>query len=109
MSPVLLLVDLKKDIEKRVLIMKERIRIGRQISAKHPPSAYNGVFTNIVLSRSHAEVWANDNGQVRHAHVSIEAGKLPAVVVSRVSTLPFIGPFSVLSFFSFCSLGVSDG
>jgi hypothetical protein len=38
------------------------LRIGRQTNAKTVPTALNGYFDSKVLSRAHAEVWADRNG-----------------------------------------------
>lgn len=40
------------------------IRIGRQTNAKTIPTAINGYFDSKVLSRQHAEVWADRNGKI---------------------------------------------
>ncbi|POY73091.1 hypothetical protein BMF94_3929 [Rhodotorula taiwanensis] len=37
-----------------------RVKIGRQTNAKTVPNATNGYFDSKVLSRAHAEVWAED-------------------------------------------------
>ena len=42
----------------------EVLRIGRQTNAKTQPTAVNGYFDSKVLSRQHAEVWADRNGKV---------------------------------------------
>lgn len=42
----------------------EVLRIGRQTNAKTVPTAVNGYFDSKVLSRQHAEVWADRNGKV---------------------------------------------
>jgi hypothetical protein len=38
-----------------------RIKIGRQTNAKTVPAPNNGYFDSKVLSRMHAEVWAEGN------------------------------------------------
>lgn len=40
------------------------LRIGRQTNNKTIPTPLNGYFDSKVLSRSHAEVWADRNGKV---------------------------------------------
>lgn len=40
------------------------LRIGRQTNAKTVPTATNGFFDSKVLSRQHAEVWADRSGKI---------------------------------------------
>ena len=40
------------------------LRIGRQTNAKTIPTAVNGYFDSKVLSRQHAEVWADRSGKI---------------------------------------------
>ena len=40
------------------------IRIGRQTNTKTVPTVLNGFFDSKVLSRQHAEVWADRNGKI---------------------------------------------
>lgn len=40
------------------------LRIGRQTNAKTVPTPVNGYFDSKVLSRQHAEVWADKNGKI---------------------------------------------
>ena len=42
----------------------EVLRVGRQTNAKTVPTLVNGFFDSKVLSRQHAEVWAERNGKV---------------------------------------------
>ena len=42
----------------------EVLRIGRQTNVKTQPTAVNGFFDSKVLSRQHAEVWADRNGKI---------------------------------------------
>lgn len=42
----------------------EVLKIGRQTNAKTVPTATNGYFDSKVLSRQHAEVWADRNGKI---------------------------------------------
>jgi len=39
-------------------------KIGRQTNAKTVPTATNGFFDSKVLSRQHAEIWADRNGKI---------------------------------------------
>lgn len=40
------------------------LRIGRQTNNKTIPTPYNGYFDSKVLSRQHAEIWADRNGKI---------------------------------------------
>lgn len=40
------------------------LRIGRQTNAKTVPTTSNGFFDSKVLSRQHAEIWADRNGKI---------------------------------------------
>lgn len=42
----------------------DNLRVGRQTNAKTVPTPSNGYFDSKVLSRQHAEVWADRNGKV---------------------------------------------
>jgi hypothetical protein len=42
----------------------DNLRIGRQTNAKTVPTATNGYFDSKVLSRQHAEIWAERNGKI---------------------------------------------
>ncbi|KAL8914178.1 MAG: hypothetical protein Q9171_001173 [Xanthocarpia ochracea] len=42
----------------------EVLRIGRQTNAKTVPTSSNGFFDSKVLSRQHAEIWADRNGKI---------------------------------------------
>lgn len=42
----------------------ELLKIGRQTNAKTVPTAVNGYFDSKVLSRQHAEVWADQSGKI---------------------------------------------
>ncbi|KAJ5156066.1 hypothetical protein N7492_008869 [Penicillium capsulatum] len=52
----------KKQIN--VPFFPEVLRIGRQTNAKTVPTPINGFFDSKVLSRQHAEVWADKNGKI---------------------------------------------
>jgi pSer/pThr/pTyr-binding forkhead associated (FHA) protein len=47
-----------------VPLYPEVLRIGRQTNAKTVPTPLNGYFDSKVLSRQHAEVWAERNGKI---------------------------------------------
>jgi hypothetical protein len=40
------------------------LRIGRQTNNKTIPTPLNGYFDSKVLSRQHAEIWADRNGKI---------------------------------------------
>ncbi|KAJ9052292.1 hypothetical protein DSO57_1031460 [Entomophthora muscae] len=45
----------------KYLELFEKIRIGRQVSPKTEPTTSNGFFNSKVLSRTHAEIWCENN------------------------------------------------
>ena len=47
-----------------VPLFPEMLRIGRQTNAKTIPTASNGYFDSKVLSRQHAEIWADRSGKI---------------------------------------------
>ena len=47
-----------------VPFLPEVLRVGRQTNAKTVPTPVNGFFDSKVLSRQHAEVWADRNGKI---------------------------------------------
>ena len=47
-----------------VPLFPEILRIGRQTNTKTVPTPANGYFDSKVLSRQHAEVWADRNGKI---------------------------------------------
>lgn len=47
-----------------VPLFPEILRIGRQTNAKTVPTPANGYFDSKVLSRQHAEIWADRNGKI---------------------------------------------
>ncbi|KAE8353245.1 cytoplasm to vacuole targeting Vps64 [Aspergillus coremiiformis] len=64
---VLTLVPLNGTFEKKhinVPYFPEVVRIGRQTNAKTVPTPANGYFDSKVLSRQHAEVWAEKGGRI---------------------------------------------
>lgn len=66
-SVVLILLPMTGTFERKhiaVPYFPEVLRIGRQTNAKTVPTPINGYFDSKVLSRQHAEVWADRNGKV---------------------------------------------
>ncbi|EED20193.1 cytoplasm to vacuole targeting Vps64, putative [Talaromyces stipitatus ATCC 10500] len=64
---ILTLVPLNGTFEKKhitVPYMPEVLRIGRQTNAKTIPTPVNGYFDSKVLSRQHAEIWADRRGKI---------------------------------------------
>ena len=66
-AAVLALLPMNGTFERKqitVPFFPENLRVGRQTNAKTVPTQQNGFFDSKVLSRSHAEVWAERNGKV---------------------------------------------
>lgn len=64
---LLILLPLNATFERKqivVPILPETLRIGRQTNAKTLPTPLNGYFDSKVLSRQHAEIWADRSGKV---------------------------------------------
>ncbi|KAL9119800.1 MAG: hypothetical protein Q9187_003641 [Circinaria calcarea] len=64
---VLVLLPVNGTFERKqitVPFLPEMLRIGRQTNAKTVPTPVNGYFDSKVLSRQHAEVWADRNGKI---------------------------------------------
>lgn len=64
---ILTLVPLNGTFEKKQIIVPyfpEVLRIGRQTNAKTAPTPMNGYFDSKVLSRQHAEIWADRRGKI---------------------------------------------
>lgn len=64
---VLALVPLNGTFDRKqinVPYFPEVLRIGRQTNAKTVPTPVNGYFDSKVLSRQHAEIWADRNGKI---------------------------------------------
>lgn len=64
---VLTLVPLNGTFERKqinVPYFPEVLRIGRQTNAKTVPTPVNGYFDSKVLSRQHAEIWADRRGKI---------------------------------------------
>jgi pSer/pThr/pTyr-binding forkhead associated (FHA) protein len=66
-TPVLFLTPMNGTFERKTVqvpFYPDVIRIGRQTNAKTIPTPTNGYFDSKVLSRQHAEVWADRNGKI---------------------------------------------
>lgn len=63
----------------------QRVKIGRQTSAKTIPAERNGYFDSKVLSRQHAEVW-EEGGKVCFDRVTIFSSPADPTQLSRFSS-----------------------
>jgi pSer/pThr/pTyr-binding forkhead associated (FHA) protein len=66
-NPVLYLLSMNGTFERKTITVPyypDSLRIGRQTNAKTVPTPSNGFFDSKVLSRQHAEIWADRNGKV---------------------------------------------
>lgn len=66
-NPVLCLLPLNGTFERKAINVPsfpEVLRIGRQTNAKTLPTPHNGYFDSKVLSRQHAEIWADRLGKI---------------------------------------------
>ena len=66
-QPVLYLLSLNGTFERKTIgvpFAPDSLRIGRQTNQKTVPTATNGFFDSKVLSRQHAEVYAERNGKI---------------------------------------------
>ncbi|KAK3298646.1 uncharacterized protein B0H64DRAFT_415258 [Chaetomium fimeti] len=66
-QPVLYLLSLNGSFERKTISVPyfpDTLRIGRQTNAKTVPTPVNGYFDSKVLSRQHAEIWADTNGKI---------------------------------------------
>lgn len=66
-QPVLYLLSLNGTFERKTIgvpFSPESLRIGRQTNQKTIPTATNGFFDSKVLSRQHAEIFAERNGKI---------------------------------------------
>jgi hypothetical protein len=66
-TPVLHLAPINGTFERKTLRVPfhpDVIRLGRQTSEQTIPTAQNGYFDSKVLSRQHAEVWADRSGKI---------------------------------------------
>lgn len=64
---ILALTPMNNTFEKKqihVPFYPEVLRIGRQTNAKTVPTPVNGYFDSKVLSRQHAEIWADKSGKI---------------------------------------------
>lgn len=62
----------------------QRVKIGRQTSAKTIPAERNGYFDSKVLSRQHAEVW-EEGGKVRSQRVTTSSSLADSMRTTRFS------------------------
>ncbi|KAL3419925.1 cytoplasm to vacuole targeting vps64 [Phlyctema vagabunda] len=66
-NPVLYLLSMNGTFERKTISVPyypDSLRIGRQTNVKTVPTPANGFFDSKVLSRQHAEIWADRNGKV---------------------------------------------
>jgi len=66
-QPVLSLLSLNGSFDRKTISVPfypDTLRIGRQTNAKTVPTPVNGFFDSKVLSRQHAEVWADGSGKI---------------------------------------------
>ncbi|KAI1123696.1 hypothetical protein F5Y10DRAFT_47010 [Nemania abortiva] len=66
-TPVLYLLSLNGTFERKTIsvpVFPDTLRIGRQTNAKTVPTPVNGFFDSKVLSRQHAEIWADRQGKI---------------------------------------------
>ncbi|KAI0011983.1 hypothetical protein F4779DRAFT_569909 [Xylariaceae sp. FL0662B] len=66
-QPVLYLLSLNGTFERKTISVPfspETLRIGRQTNNKTVPTPINGFFDSKVLSRQHAEIWADRQGKI---------------------------------------------
>jgi len=66
-NPVLYLLSMNGTFERKTISVPyypDSLRIGRQTNQKTVPTPANGFFDSKVLSRQHAEIWADRNGKV---------------------------------------------
>lgn len=66
-QPALYLLSLNGTFERKTISVPfspDTLRIGRQTNAKTVPTPTNGFFDSKVLSRQHAEIWADRQGKI---------------------------------------------
>lgn len=66
-QPVLYLLSLNGTFERKTISVPfypDSLRIGRQTNQKTVPTPSNGFFDSKVLSRQHAEIWADRSGKI---------------------------------------------
>ena len=76
-QPVLSLLSLNGSFDHKIISVPfypHTLYIGRQFNAKTVPTPVNGFFDSKVVSRRHAEVWADANGKIRIRDVKSSNG-----------------------------------
>jgi hypothetical protein len=66
-NPVLYLLSMNGTFERKTISVPyypDSLRIGRQTNTKTVPTPANGFFDSKVLSRQHAEIWADRQGKI---------------------------------------------
>jgi hypothetical protein len=66
-NPVLYLLSMNGTFERKTISVPyypDILKIGRQTNAKTVPTPANGFFDSKVLSRTHAEIWADRQGKI---------------------------------------------
>ncbi|RDW61328.1 putative VPS64 [Coleophoma crateriformis] len=66
-NPVLYLLSMNGTFERKTISVPfypDSLRIGRQTNVKTVPTPSNGFFDSKVLSRQHAEIWADRSGKI---------------------------------------------
>jgi hypothetical protein len=66
-APVLYLSSLNGTFDRKTIqvpLEPDRLRIGRQTNQKTVPTPFNAFFDSKVLSRQHAEIWADRSGKI---------------------------------------------
>lgn len=66
-QPVLCLLSLNGSFDRKAISVPfypDTLRVGRQTNNKTVPTATNGFFDSKVLSRQHAEIWADRQGKI---------------------------------------------
>lgn len=66
-QPILCLLSLNGSFDRKAISVPfypETLRVGRQTNNKTVPTATNGFFDSKVLSRQHAEIWADRQGKI---------------------------------------------
>ncbi|KAI9050397.1 hypothetical protein LZ554_005562 [Drepanopeziza brunnea f. sp. 'monogermtubi'] len=66
-NPVLYLLSMNGTFERKTITVPfypDSLRIGRQTNGKTLPTPLNGFFDSKVLSRQHAEIWADRQGKI---------------------------------------------
>ena len=66
-TAILALLPMTGTFERKQIVLPffpDTLRIGRQTNAKTVPTASNGYFDSKVLSRQHAEAWADRHGKI---------------------------------------------